>query len=40
MRKAFDAIVARLEEVEEYASANTFREFMVKIQRLEIHASK
>ena len=29
------AIVARLDEVEEYASANTFREFMTKIQRLE-----
>ena len=28
-------IVARLDEVEEYASANTFREFMTKIQRLE-----
>ena len=28
-------IVARLDEVEEYASANTFREFMTNIQRLE-----
>ena len=28
-------IVARLDEVEEYALANTFREFMTKIQRLE-----
>ena len=28
-------IVARLDEVEEYASASTFREFMAKIRRLE-----
>ena len=28
-------IVARLNEVEEYASANTLREFMIKLQRLE-----
>ena len=35
IRRDHRTIVARLEEVEEYASANTFREFMVKIQRLE-----
>ena len=35
IRRDHRSIVARLEEVEEYASANTFREFMVKIQRLE-----
>ena len=35
IRRDHRTIVARLDEVEEYASANTFREFMVKIQRLE-----
>ena len=35
IRQDHRAIVARLEEVEEYASASTFREFMTKIQRLE-----
>ena len=35
IRQDHCAIVARLDEVEEYASANTFREFMTKIQRLE-----
>ena len=35
IRRDHRAIVARLDEVEEYASANTFREFMTKIQRLE-----
>ena len=35
IRQDHRAIVARLDEVEEYASANTFREFMTKIQRLE-----
>ena len=35
IRQDHRTIVARLDEVEEYASANTFREFMTKIQRLE-----
>ena len=35
IRQDHRAIVSRLDEVEEYASANTFREFMTKIQRLE-----
>ena len=35
IRQDHRAIVARLDEVEEYASASTFREFMTKIQRLE-----
>ena len=35
IREDHRTIVARLDEVEEYASANTFREFMTKIQRLE-----
>ena len=35
IRRDQDTIVARLNEVEEYASAHTFREFMSKIQRLE-----
>ena len=35
IRQDHRTIVARLDEVEEYASANTFREFMAKIQRLE-----
>ena len=35
IRQDHCTIVARLDEVEEYASANTFREFMTKIQRLE-----
>ena len=35
IRQDHRTIVARLDEVEEYASANTFREFMIKIQRLE-----
>ena len=35
IRQDHRAIVARLDEVEEYASASTFREFMAKIQRLE-----
>ena len=35
IRRDHRTIVARLEEVEEYASTNAFREFMVKIQRLE-----
>ena len=35
IRRDHRAIVTRLDEVEEYASARTFREFMVKIQRLE-----
>ena len=35
IRRDHRAIVSRLDEVEEYASANTFREFMAKIRRLE-----
>ena len=35
IRRDHRAIAARLDEVEEYASASTFREFMTKIQRLE-----
>ena len=35
IRQDHRAIVARLDEVEEYASASTFREFMTKIRRLE-----
>ena len=35
IREDHRTIVARLDEVEEYASANTFREFMTKIRRLE-----
>ena len=35
IRQDHRTIVARLDEVEEYASANAFREFMSKIQRLE-----
>ena len=35
IRQDHRTIVARLDEVEEYASANTFRVFMSKIQRLE-----
>ena len=35
IRRDHRTIVARLDEVEEYASTNTFRDFMVKIQRLE-----
>ena len=35
IRQDHCAIVARLDEVEEYASASTFREFMAKTQRLE-----
>ena len=35
IRRDHRAIAARLEEVEEYASASTFREFITKIQRLE-----
>ena len=35
IRRDHRAIVTRLDEVEEYASARTFREFMVKIHRLE-----
>ena len=35
IRRDHRTIVARLDEVEEYASANTFREFMTKVQRLE-----
>ena len=35
IRQDHRTIVARLDEVEEYASANTFREFIAKIQRLE-----
>ena len=35
IRQDHRTIVARLDEVEEYASANAFREFMTKIQRLE-----
>ena len=35
IRQDHRAIVARLDEVEEYASASNFREFMTKIQRLE-----
>ena len=35
IRQDHRAIVARLDEVEEYASASTFREFVTKIQRLE-----
>ena len=35
IRRDHRTIVARLDEVEEYASANTFQEFMTKIQRLE-----
>ena len=35
IREDHRTIVARLNEVEEYASANTLREFMIKIQRLE-----
>ena len=35
IRQDHRTIVARLDEVEEYASANTFREVMTKIQRLE-----
>ena len=35
IRQDHRAIVARLDEVEEYASASTFREFMTKIHRLE-----
>ena len=35
IREDHRTIVARLDEVEEYASVNTFREFMTKIQRLE-----
>ena len=35
IRQDHRSIVARLDEVEEYASASTFREFMTKIQRLE-----
>ena len=35
IRRDHRAIATRLDEVEEYASASTFREFMTKIQRLE-----
>ena len=35
IRRDHHSIVARLNEVEEYASANTFRELMTRIQRLE-----
>ena len=35
IRREHRAIATRLDEVEEYASASTFREFMTKIQRLE-----
>ena len=35
IRRDHRAIVTRLDKVEEYASARTFREFMVKIHRLE-----
>ena len=35
IRRDHRAIAARLDEVEEYASASTFREFITKIQRLE-----
>ena len=35
IRRDHRTIVARLDEVEEYASARTFREFMTKIHRLE-----
>ena len=35
IRRDHRAIVSRFDEVEEYASANTFREFMAKIRRLE-----
>ena len=35
IRRDQNTIVARLNEVEEYASAHTFREFVSKIQRLE-----
>ena len=35
IRRDHRAIVNRLDEVEEYASASNFREFMTKIQRLE-----
>ena len=35
IRQDHRAIVSRLDEVEEYASASTFREFMTKIHRLE-----
>ena len=35
IRRDHHVIVARLNEVEEYASANTFRELMTRIQRLE-----
>ena len=35
IRRDQDTIVARINEIEEYASAHTFRDFMRKIQRLE-----
>ena len=35
IRRDHRAIAARLDEVEEYASASTFQEFITKIQRLE-----
>ena len=35
IRRDHDTIAARINEIEEYASAHTFRDFMRKIQRLE-----